>query len=173
MGQINLKHLRFDPRNFPSLVNMASSFQIPFTLTGGVLTAEKLFLTLNLYRVSRLTMTMFFPIATSSIGEISVSIKRIQVWSCSPTFRDIFQFPTPNFATQEFLLREEVFDKSSCTVREAAESLRLEGVSASWYKSGGEVTLKDFSMQVTKGQLCVIGGPVGSGKVRRFYRMVL
>ena len=54
---------------------------VPFTLTGGVLTAEKLFLTLNLYRVSRLTMTMFFPIATSSIGEISVSIKRIQVRS--------------------------------------------------------------------------------------------
>ena len=52
---------------------------VPFTLTGGVLTAEKLFLTLNLYRVSRLTMTMFFPIATSSIGEIRVSIKRIQV----------------------------------------------------------------------------------------------
>lgn len=118
---------------------------VPFTLTGGVLTAEKLFLTLNLYRVSRLTMTMFFPIATSSIGEIRVSIKRIQ----------------------EFLLREEVSDKSVCMERKTDQetaALQLKGVSASWYKTGGEMTLKDVTMEVSPGQLCVIGGPVGSGK---------
>ena len=45
--------------------------------------------------------------------------------------------------------------------------LQLKGVSASWYKTGAEVTLKDVSMEVNPGQLCVIGGPVGSGKVSR------
>ena len=52
----------------------------------------------------------------------------------------------------------------------ASSSLQLKGVSAAWYKTtkgGSEMTtLKGVTMEVDPGQLCVIGGPVGSGKVR-------
>ena len=66
-------------------------------------------------------------------------------------------------------------DKSACIERKSdqemamAASLQLKGISAAWYKTAaaaGEMTLKDVTMEVKPGQLCVIGGPVGSGKVR-------
>ena len=64
-------------------------------------------------------------------------------------------------------------DKSASIEREtAASSLELKGVSAAWYKTVGQTTLKDVSMEVKPGQLCVIGGPVGSGKVRYYQRNV-
>ena len=74
-------------------------------------------------------------------------------------------------AIQEFLLREEVSDKSASIERKTdtettTSSLELKGVSAAWYKTAGQTTLKEVTMEVKPGQLCVIGGPVGSGKVR-------
>ena len=62
-------------------------------------------------------------------------------------------------------------DKSASIERKtdpetATSSLQLKGVSAAWYKTAGQTTLRDVTMEVRPGQLCVIGGPVGSGKVR-------
>ena len=81
---------------------------------------------------------------------------------------DIYLYCNSLKHIKEFLLREEVSDKSVCMERKTDQetaALQLKGVSASWYKTGGEMTLKDVTMEVSPGQLCVIGGPVGSGKV--------
>ena len=43
-----------------------------------VLTAEKAFLALSLYNTVRLSMTLFFPFAISTIGECRASVDRVQ-----------------------------------------------------------------------------------------------
>jgi ABC-type taurine transport system ATPase subunit len=41
----------------------------------------------------------------------------------------------------------------------------LSHVFASWDKQNAKNVLRSFSMSITEGKLCVIIGPVGSGKV--------
>lgn len=52
---------------------------IGLILNGQPVVAEGAFLTLALYNVVRLSMTLFFPAAISQWAEASVSLKRIQV----------------------------------------------------------------------------------------------
>jgi ATP-binding cassette subfamily C (CFTR/MRP) protein 4 len=54
---------------------------IPCKYLSKVLTAEKAFLCLSMFNTVRLSMTLFFPFAISQLGEIRVSISRIQVIS--------------------------------------------------------------------------------------------
>ena len=50
-----------------------------FGFTGDVLTAEKAFLVSSIFHIVSVSMTYFFPIAISSVGEARASTKRIQV----------------------------------------------------------------------------------------------
>ena len=67
---------------------------LTYVLMGDILTAEKAFLTLALYNVARLSMSLFFPTGIQLVSEGLISIKRIQ----------------------DFLLLEEVSDQSSILI---------------------------------------------------------
>ena len=54
----------------PSSLNLNHYFQI--------LTSEKAFICLSLYNTVRLSMTLYFPSAISSLGEAKVSVSRIR-----------------------------------------------------------------------------------------------
>ena len=73
-----------------SRIVMALIF-LTYVLMGDILTAEKAFLTLALYNVARLSMSLFFPTGIQLTSEAMISIKRIQ----------------------DFLLLEEVNETSS------------------------------------------------------------
>ena len=51
---------------------------LTFVLSGEALTAEKAFLTLALFNVVRLSLTLFFPLAIQLVSEALISVKRIQ-----------------------------------------------------------------------------------------------
>merc|ERR1719285_1658914 len=49
-----------------------------YSFTGEVVTAETAFLCLSMFNILRLSITLFFPLAISQLGEMVTSIKRIQ-----------------------------------------------------------------------------------------------
>ena len=51
---------------------------LTFVLSGEALTAEKAFLTLALFNVVRLSLTLFFPLAIQLVSEALISVRRIQ-----------------------------------------------------------------------------------------------
>lgn len=51
---------------------------LTFVLSGEALTAEKAFLTLALFNVVRLSLTLFFPLAIQLVSEALISVQRIQ-----------------------------------------------------------------------------------------------
>lgn len=53
--------------------------------------------------------------------------------------------------------------------------IKLNKVSASWTaeENSADMTLKNISMRIRKGKLCAVIGPVGSGKVRFLYLLLV
>ena len=118
-----------------------------YVFLGGIVTAEKAFLTLAFYNVVRLSMTFFFPLAIQFISETSISIKRIQ----------------------DFLLMEEVSETSSTNVIETTSIgktgyVRLKEISGKWSEQSEGKSLDKITFEAKSGHLVAIVGPVGSGK---------
>ena len=117
-----------------------------YVFLGGIVTAEKAFLTLAFYNVVRLSMTFFFPFAIQFISETSISIKRIQ----------------------DFLLMEEVSEISSTNVITTlvgkTGSVRLKEISGKWSEQSEGNSLDKITFEAKSGHLVAIVGPVGSGK---------
>ena len=123
-----------------------------------MLTAEKAFLTLSMFNTVRLSMTLFFPFAISQLGEMRVSVNRIQDFLMLEEREE--RAEEKGWGSQEekeALLRGE-------EVKESGPTVALRGVTAKWRKEELEDTLADISMEVEAGQLVAIIGPVGSGK---------
>jgi hypothetical protein len=53
--------------------------QIIYILTGGVLTPEKLFMTMNLLSLCKMSCVIMLPYGLTTLSEAMISIKRIQV----------------------------------------------------------------------------------------------
>ena len=124
-----------------------------YVLMGEILTAEKAFLTLALFNVVRLSMTLFFPHAVAMLSESLISIKRIQ----------------------DFLLLEELTETSSgkCLKHDdndknATSIVKMDNVSGKWASAESSNTITDITFESRPGELTAIIGPVGSGKVIKF-----
>lgn len=122
---------------------------LSYVLMGDILTAEKAFLTLALFNVVRLSMTLFFPGGIQMGSEALISIKRIQ----------------------EFLELEELDETSSSAILnhttepEKGICVKMDHVCGKWNYEDETNTLEDITFEAKGGQLCAIIGPVGSGKV--------
>ena len=117
---------------------------LTYVYLGDVLTAEKAFLTLALFNVVRLSMSLFFPTGIQLGSEGLISIKRIQ----------------------EFILMEERDETNSISVNfdKTQGSLQLTEVTGKWNEKENNNTLENISFKAENGTLTAIVGPVGSGK---------
>ncbi len=97
----------------------------------------------------QLTAAIFYPLALSLGAEALVSIKRVE----------------------EYLLMEEKDESNIGLIRQPkimdsrTPALDIDCMSASWSDSQ-QNTLDDITISVKPGQLCAIIGPVGAGKVK-------
>ena len=113
-----------------------------------ILTAEKAFLCLSMFNLVRLSMTLFFPMSISQLGETRVSVKRIQ----------------------DFLLleeREEQAGERSTSTHDDhnKDTVTMEDVTGRWSKEEKQDTIASINLTAKPGQLLAVIGPVGSGKV--------
>lgn len=110
-----------------------------FVLLGNNITADKAFSLAQFFNNMQLSMAIFFPLAINIGAETSVAIKRLE----------------------EFLSLEE----KDTTVKQTVlgdKSVALTKVSASW--TSNNQTLRNVSLRIPPGKLCVITGQVGAGK---------
>ena len=107
---------------------------------GQSISADAIFAIANLYHVFQLVAGIFCPMAISFAAEAFVSIKRIEEF---------------------LLLPEKLTPQKSTPLSKLA--VEINNVTASWDSKTD--TLKNINLQVPKGKLCIIAGPVGSGKV--------
>ena len=106
---------------------------------GQTISADAIFAIANLYHVFQLVAGIFCPMAISFAAEAFVSIKRIE----------------------EFLLQpEKPTSQNSTPLSKLA--VEINNVTASW--DAKTDILKNINLKVPKGKLCIIAGPVGSGK---------
>lgn len=103
---------------------------------GTVISADAIFSIANLYHVFQLVAGIFCPMAISFASEAFVSIKRV-----------------------EDFLRQPEKESISRPLPHSNNAVEIENVTASW---DAKPTLKNISLEVPKGKLCVIAGPVGS-----------
>ena len=103
-------------------------------------------------------MTFLFPFAISQLGEMRVSVNRIQDFLMLEEREErVEEKGWGSQEEKEALLRGE-------EVKDVGPTVALRGVTAKWRKEVLEDTLADISMEVEAGQLVAIIGPVGSGK---------
>uniref|UniRef100_A0A336M8S7 CSON013802 protein n=1 Tax=Culicoides sonorensis TaxID=179676 RepID=A0A336M8S7_CULSO len=147
-----------------------------YVLLGFVLTAEKAFVVTAYYNLLRTSAMMLFPQGIVQATEAIVSIRRIQTFMMHP------ELPR----SKEQLERNRVAkEKSDALEKEENEKLAVNGhsngvtstaapssesavimkdVTAKWDPKYTENTLNNINLDLKKGKLIAVIGPVGSGK---------
>ncbi|EDV92547.1 ATP-binding cassette sub-family C member 4 [Drosophila grimshawi] len=111
-------------------------------LMGRGITAEFVFSVVIYYNILQLVAAVYCPLAFNLAAEAFVSLTRIQA----------------------FLQHEERDEETQFLQKNGEEAIVLKNISANWDKEKSQGTLRNLNIQIQKGQLCAIIGPVGSGK---------
>ncbi|XP_034487738.1 probable multidrug resistance-associated protein lethal(2)03659 [Drosophila innubila] len=120
---------------------------VGYVLLGHILTAGEAFLITAYFSLLQRTVTSFFPLSISQLSELFVSIKRLET----------------------FLLREEnqicdtakVLAKLECNEETLVEFSQFH---AKWGTENTGYTLDNINLQLDRGHLIAVVGPVGAGK---------
>ncbi|XP_017873148.1 PREDICTED: multidrug resistance-associated protein 4, partial [Drosophila arizonae] len=117
-------------------------------LMGHTITADFVFSAASYYNILQLVAAIWYPLAVTFGAEALVSLRRIQ---------DFLQLEG----------RDEIVNglthKRQQDIGET-RAIVLKDVSANWDKERPQRTLQGFNLQIEKGQLCAVIGPVGAGK---------
>lgn len=147
---------------------------------GNDITAETVFSITAIYNILRPVITILFSISISSIAEVNISVKRVQ------TFLSLEELPVPSKDHQitnndentagnnPYTDSKKNLDvendiqngivKTSEMMLTKQPMISLKQVCASWTQGSSDDTLKNVDLEITKGQLTAVIGPVGSGK---------
>ncbi|XP_033761066.1 multidrug resistance-associated protein 4-like isoform X2 [Pecten maximus] len=118
---------------------------VSYVLNDGIMTAEKVFVTIALYQAIRLSATLFIPFAVQFSSETKVTTARLQ----------------------KFLLLDELTpEKPVMGIRPQIRDcmVKIDNVTAKWDEKIEQPTLKNISVEVGHGKLLAVIGPVGAGK---------
>lgn len=111
-----------------------------YVLIGYQLTPDTVFLSAQLISILQTSIAIHLPACSLAFAELITSTGRIR----------------------EFLLLNEIDTNEVISEAIGPQSIKLDDVSASW--TTDKVTLKNITIQVMPEELCVLVGPVGSGK---------
>lgn len=121
-------------------------------LMGNQISADIVFSAASYYNILQLVAAIWYPLAVSFGAEALVSLKRVE----------------------SFLLQEGHDEKALGLThrktepkgdeRDAATAIVLKQVNANWDLTKPQHTLQDINLEIKRGQLCAVIGPVGAGK---------
>ncbi|CAG2176301.1 unnamed protein product, partial [Oppiella nova] len=122
---------------------------ITYVLTGNLLTAKAVFVTMALFNTLRITMTWLFPQAIALGAELLVSCGRIQ------TFLELEEMDLKAINATNVRLN---------TSGKQTPELSINNISAKWSEDSPYPTLQNISVHLRSGDLLAVIGPVGAGK---------
>ncbi|CAH1183163.1 unnamed protein product [Phaedon cochleariae] len=139
------------------VLNRAAVFLciVVYVLTGNVLTSAYCFTMTSFYRILA-SVTMFLPMAISTIAEMMISVRRIKQFLL---YDELDADTSWHLDSSNSLSNGSLKPSNSGTV-----GIRLKRVSAKWLKTNPENNLSDIDMSVRPGDLIAVVGPVGTGK---------
>ncbi|KAH8336344.1 hypothetical protein KR059_002930 [Drosophila kikkawai] len=117
-------------------------------LMGQTITADFVFSAASYYNILQLVAAIWYPLAVSFGAEALVSLRRIQ---------DFLLLDSREERTHGLTHKRE---------QEAGDSraVTIKDINASWDNEKPQRTLQSVNLQIEKGQLCAVIGPVGAGK---------
>ncbi|XP_068157078.1 ATP-binding cassette sub-family C member 4 [Drosophila tropicalis] len=122
-------------------------------LMGQKITADFVFSAASYYNILQLVAAIWYPLAVSFGAEAFVSLRRIQ---------DFLQLEDRDEKAQGLTHKKQSQDAGSSDTK----AIFLKDINASWDQEKGQraITLQEFNLDIKKGQLCAVIGPVGAGK---------
>ncbi|XP_052217717.1 ATP-binding cassette sub-family C member 4-like isoform X4 [Dreissena polymorpha] len=132
---------------FVSVKLIAFLVYLAFVYSGGILTSERVFVSMALFQAVRLACVLFTPFAIQYISDSKVTFKRMQ------TFLQLSELPSTEHGRHE----KDYSPAKNCRIV-------IENVHAKWDKEVDQLTLQNVSATVESGRLVSIIGPVGAGK---------
>ncbi|KAH8278513.1 hypothetical protein KR018_004323 [Drosophila ironensis] len=117
-------------------------------LMGQQITADFVFSSASYYNILQLVAAIWYPLAVSFGAEALVSLRRIQ----------------------DFLLLEGREERTHGLTHKRDEingdsrAVTIKDINANWDSEKPQKTLQSINLQIEKGQLCAVIGPVGAGK---------
>ncbi|KAJ8918369.1 hypothetical protein NQ315_008063 [Exocentrus adspersus] len=121
---------------------------ITMALTDQKITAGKVFVFMTYFNILSQTMSAMFVRGISEMAELFVAIKRLQEFMMNEEFEPISFSQNNNNSNY-------IIDKNAISLKQ---------VTAKWHASYADTALSNITLNVPKGRLIGIIGPVGSGK---------
>lgn len=115
--------------------------------------ATKVFVFASYFNLLAHSMSSMFVRGISEVAEVLVAIKRLQQFLLNEEFEDM-----------HVIDNNENHDNNISNKKTTKCSLNIQNASAKWNENSAENTLTDLTLEVEKGQLIGVIGPVGSGK---------
>lgn len=144
---------------------------LSLSIFGTQITSDKVFVIHSYFNILQWGLTGMFVRGTAELSESYTSVKRIQQFLMKPEFhsdtidnskQSSIKEKNGKSDESETLLNGKT---SSIQSSDSASSLVLESVEAKWNSdSATQLTLDKISIEVPKGRLLAIIGPVGAGK---------
>ncbi|XP_017085489.2 ATP-binding cassette sub-family C member 4 [Drosophila eugracilis] len=117
-------------------------------LLGQTITADFVFSAASYYNILQLVAAIWYPLAVSFGAEALVSLRRIQ---------DFLMLEGREEITQGLTHKRDQDGGDS-------RAVTIKDINASWDNEKPQRTLQNINLQIEKGQLCAVIGPVGAGK---------
>ncbi|KAH8383276.1 hypothetical protein KR009_007659 [Drosophila setifemur] len=117
-------------------------------LMGQTITADFVFSAASYYNILQLVAAIWYPLAVSFGAEALVSLRRIQ---------DFLLLEGKEELTQGLTHKRDQENGDS-------RSVTIKDINANWDSEKPQKTLQSINLQIEKGQLCAVIGPVGAGK---------
>ncbi|XP_074115828.1 ATP-binding cassette sub-family C member 4-like [Cotesia typhae] len=132
---------------------------VVFILNGNSLPTRQIFGIIIYYNTLELLMTLFFPMSIVLLIQSLIAIKRIEEFLLLEEVKK--DTKALDIGAQ---MPEVVEDSLKKKANPGAVVVKLDKVSANWKFGQLPPTLNDVSLKINKGELCILVGPVGSGK---------
>ncbi len=165
--ELNVTRLRYKHKVMVKMMEevgyklMYLTMIVPFLASGNALVGGGVFFVMSASVLVRMNMGERFPLAVYWAYEVAISMKRIQV--CSHAH--MFQYPPSLMASsQDFLCMEEA--PRTIPSHKPNTGLKVKGLSAVKGGPSKSFSLGNFSFDIKNGDLCILIGKVGSGKVQ-------
>ncbi|CAG2110844.1 unnamed protein product, partial [Medioppia subpectinata] len=150
-----LKAINMSLYSMASKLILFTSF-ITLVLTGDVLTAKAVFVSMMLFNYVRVNMTWFFPLAITFGAELLVSCNRIQV-KFIMKFLQLEEIQIKSTQNSNNLFKSGTNDKQ-------LPEVSINNITAKWSDESPYPTLQNISAHLRPGDLLAVIGPVGAGK---------
>ncbi|XP_050461230.1 ATP-binding cassette sub-family C member 4-like isoform X2 [Cataglyphis hispanica] len=152
---------------------------VTFVLWGNDLSADITYTLATFFNILQLTAAMYFPQALIFLGEMIVSMNRLEdILLMDEVNKETPRLPLPEdeklskatvTSNQIEIFKNKTFEQE---LHDRPVCVKLHRVSANWINGQLPPTLCDISAIINPGELCALVGPVGSGKSSVLYLLL-